>query len=352
MKRTAAIAAAVSAAFLSGVPVLLARTARPTAAPTTSATPAPAASAAPAAAQHHDQSPDDVFRLQPLSGNVYALYGRGGNVGFFVGPDAILVVDSQFKDIAPGIVRQIRKISDKPIRFLVNTHHHGDHVGGNEVFRQFAMIVAHDNVRTRMLASPVAIQKEYPAHLEEAKKSGNADMVKYFSDQIAWAKTARVEEIPAPVMTFDSALRVHIGEETINVWHLPPAHTDGDSVVWFEKAKVLHMGDDFFNQVIPFIDVSSGGSATGYLAALDRVISKVPADARIIPGHGEVTDLAGLKMFRTYISDVLDAARKAKAAGKSKEVFLREVSLPAYEKWSGYKERFAANAGAAWDDVK
>ncbi|MCA1612329.1 MAG: MBL fold metallo-hydrolase [Acidobacteria bacterium] len=315
-------------------------------------TPAPAPRATPGAAEHHDQAPEDPFRLQPLSGGVYALYGRGGNVGFFVGPDAVLVVDSQFKELAPGIVRQIQKVSDKPIRFLLNTHHHGDHVGGNEVFRPFAMIVAHDNVRTRMLASPVDIARDYPALIEHARAAGDERAAKSMSDQLAWAKTVKVEEIAAPVMTFESSLKIHMGDETIHVWHLPPAHTDGDSVVWFEKAKVLHMGDDFFNQVIPFIDVKSGGSVTGYLAAIDRAISKIPSDARIIPGHGEVTDVKGLQGFRAYIADVLDAARKAKAAGKSKDAFTKEVSLPAYQEWSGYKDRFAANAASAWDEAK
>jgi glyoxylase-like metal-dependent hydrolase (beta-lactamase superfamily II) len=328
-------------------PALLAQAAR-----ATPASDAPPPTPAPASAEHHAAAAEDPFRLKPLAGNVYALYGRGGNVAFFVGPDAILVVDSQLKDLAPGIVAQIRKISDKPIRFLVNTHHHGDHVGGNEVFRQFAMIVAHDNVRTRMLASPAAIQKEYPAQLEEAKKNGNADMVKFFSDQIAWAKTVKIEEIPAPVMTFDSALRIHIGDETIDVWHLPPAHTDGDSAVWFEKAKVLHMGDDFFNKVIPFVDVQSGGSVLGYLAAIDKAASKVPADAVVIPGHGQVSDLDGLKAFRQYFTDLIDAARKARAAGKSKEDFVRDVDLDAYRSWNGYKERFKANAASAWDEAK
>lgn len=206
------------------------------------ATPAPKATPLPAAAEYHDRQPQDIFRVKPLSGNVYALYGRGGNFGFFVGPDAVLVVDSQFKDIAPGIVGEIRKVSDKPIKFLLNTHHHGDHVGGNEVFKQFAMIVAHDNVRKRMLASPADIARDYPAMLENAKKAGNEQMVKTLSDQIEWAKKVKVEEIAAPVMTFDSELRIYMGDETIQVWHLPPAHTDGDSVVYFEKAKVLHMG--------------------------------------------------------------------------------------------------------------
>ena len=313
--------------------------------PTPSPTPAPGA-------DHHVQNPDDPFRVKPLAGNVFALYGRGGNIGFFVGPEAVLVVDSQFKDLAPGIVALIQKVTDRPIRFLLNTHHHGDHVGGNQVFRQFAMIIAHDNVRTRMLASPTDIARDYPARIDEAKKAGNERAVKSMTEQLAWAKSVRVEELGAPMMTFDSTLKIHMGDETMHVWHLPPAHTDGDSVVWFEKAKVLHMGDDFFNQVIPFIDVQSGGSVQGYLTALDLVIGKVPADAVLIPGHGEVTDINGLKVFRRYIADLLDAARKARASGKSREEFVRDADLPTYRSWTGYKDRFQSNAGSAWDEAK
>src|SRR5712692_9519475 len=314
--------------------------------------PAPKPSATPAGADHHDRQPADVFRVKPLSGGVYALYGRGGNIGFLVGPDAVLVIDSEFKDIAPGIVDQIKKVSDKPIKFLINTHHHGDHVGGNEIFRPFAMILAHDNVRMRMLADPANILRDYPARLEEAKKNGNDPQVKFLSDQIEWAKKVKVEEIPAPIVTYDSELRIHIGEETIQIWHLPPAHTDGDSVVYFEKAKVLHMGDDFFHKIIPFIDVKSGGSVKGYLVAIDRVIGRVPPDVTIIPGHGEVTDMGGLKGFRQYIADLLETARKARAAGRSKDDFLKGVDLPAYKEYGGYKDRFKANAGSAYDEVK
>jgi cyclase len=312
----------------------------------------PQATPSPTAAEHHDRQPEDIFRLLPLSGNVHALYGRGGNVGFFVGPEAVLVVDSQFKDIAPGIVAQIKKVSDKPIKFLVNTHHHGDHVGGNEVFKQFAMIVAHDNVRKRMIASPADILRDYPALLDQAKKAGNEQAVKMLSEQIEWAGKVKVEEIPAPILTFDSELRIHMGDETIQVWHLPPAHTDGDSVVYFEKAKVLHMGDDLFNRVIPFIDVRGGGSVKGYLAALDKVLARVPADAKVIPGHGEVTDVSGIKAFRQYIADLLEAARKAKAAGKSKEDFVKEAELPAYQDFQGYKDRFKANVASAYDEAR
>ena len=171
-----------------------------------------------------------------------------------------MVVDSQFRDLAPGIVARIRSVTDKPIKYLINTHHHGDHVGGNDAFRGIAVIVAHDNVRKRMLESPADILADYPAQIDAAKTAGNETRAAFLAEQIEWAKKVKVEEIPAPVVTFDSELRIHVGDEIVHVWHTPPAHTDGDSVVYFEKANVAHMGDLFFEKTIPVIDVKSGGS--------------------------------------------------------------------------------------------
>ncbi len=302
--------------------------------------------------QHHEQTPQDIFKLKELGGSVYALHGRGGNIGFFTGPESVFVVDSQFLDLAPGIVEKIKSVTDKPIKYLLNTHHHGDHVGGNEYFLKFAVILAHDNVRKRMLASPKDILDTFPARLEEARKAGNTDWVKYMEEQLEWAKKVKIEEIAAPFLTFDSEFRIYLGGETIHVWHVPPAHTDGDSVAYFEKANVLHMGDMFFNKVIPFIDVKGGGSANGYLTSLDKIMARVPQNVKIIPGHGEVTDLAGLKVFRQYVQDLVDAANKAKAADKSKEDFLKEIDLPAYKEWRGYADRFKDNAAAAYDEAK
>jgi cyclase len=298
---------------------------------------------------HHDRQPTDPFTLKTLRGGVHALFGRGGNVGLLVGPEAVLVVDSQYKDMAPGIVEQIRKLTDKPIRYLVNTHHHGDHTGGNDTFRPISVIIAHDNVRKRMLASPADILRDFPAALEEAKKAGQADRVKNLVERIEWAKGVKVEEIPAPVVTYDSELRVHVNGETVEVWHTPPAHTDGDSAVYFEKANVLHMGDLFFNGWVPFVDVKSGGSPKGYLKALDAVIARVPADVVVIPGHGDVTDLAGLKAARAYMADVVALAEKARAAGQSREEFVK-TDVPAYSKYPGYPDRFKDNLGAAYDE--
>ena len=304
-----------------------------------------------AAQSHHDRPADEIFKREVISGNVSVLYGRGGNVGFYVGPDAVFVVDSQFENIAPGIVEQIKKVTDKPIKYLLNTHHHQDHVGGNPVFRPFSLIVAHDKVRERMLASPTQILQEYPAKLEQARKDGKQDTAKFYADQIAWARKVKVEEIAAPTLTFDSELRLVLGKETIEIWHTPPAHTDGDSVVYFRNAKVLHGGDLIWNRVVPFIDVQGGGSAKGFLTALDKVIPKVAPDVRVIPGHGEVMDLAGLKAFRQYIADVLELAAAAKRKGVARDPFLADADLPQYREFRGYADRFKDNCAAAYDEA-
>ncbi len=305
-----------------------------------------------ASQQHHERAPDDPFRLQPLAGGVYCLYGRGGNVGFFVGSDAVVVVDSQFKDLGPGIVKKIQSVTDKPIRYLLNTHHHGDHVGGNDAFKAFSVIIAHDNVRRRMIEQPATIIRDYPARIEDAKKAGDAEGAKRLADALEAARAVRIEEIPAPVLTFDSELRIHVGGETIHLWHTPPSHTDGDSVVYFQKANVAHMGDNLFHRNIPVIDVRGGGTPQGYFKALDMVAARLPANATVIPGHGEVTDVSGIRGLRQYIGDLVELAKKAKAAGKTKEAFRAECELPQYKEFGGYAQRFKSNCEAAFDELR
>jgi glyoxylase-like metal-dependent hydrolase (beta-lactamase superfamily II) len=311
----------------------------------------PALAGAEKAHHHHQRSPDEVFERVALNGGVHVLYGRGGNVGFAVGEEAVLVVDSQFRELAPGILAQIREVTDKPIKYLVNTHHHGDHVGGNAEFRPLAVIIAHHNVRERMLATPAQILEEYPARLDEAKAAGEADRVSFYSDQLEWARKVKVEEIPAPVLTYGSELRVFVGGQSIHVWHTPPAHTDGDSVVYFEEAGVVHMGDLFFNEVHPRIDVGGGGSVRGYVTALDAVVARLPDDVTVVPGHGRVTDLAGLGKQRQYALDLLEAARAARAGGQTKQAFVEGTELEQYASWEG-ESRFHANLEAAWDEAE
>ena len=299
---------------------------------------------------HHDQSPTDPLELKKLTESVYVLYGRGGNIGFFIGKDAVVVVDAEFPDLGAGVVQKIKSVTDKPIRYLINTHHHIDHSGGNEYFLPLALIIAHDNVRKRVIANPAEVLREYPDAIKDARSKGNEPRAKQLELVLSWANNLKIEEVAAPFLTFDSEFRIYLGEEIIHVWHTPPAHTDGDSAVYFEKSNVFHMGDVLFYRTFPFIDVESGGSAAGYLKAIDQVIGRVPSDVTVIPGHGEVTNLDGLKEFRKYIQDLIDAAVQAKKSGKSKEEFLK-TTLPQYQEWSK-PERFPQNAGVAFDEAK
>ncbi len=314
-----------------------------------------------AADDHHDRNPDDPFRLQPLRGGVYALYGRGGNIGFFVGPKSVLMIDDQFGNLAEGIKARITGVTDKPIKFLVNTHHHGDHVGGNAFFSQFAEVIGQDNVRVRMLEGPREVLRNYPADLDTLKTQLAAERdttkikslkknIAAYEDAIATAKTVKIEDI-APFLTFTQEMRVYLGDETIRLIHVGPAHTDGDCAVYFVKANVVHMGDCYFHKVIPYIDQKHGGSVPGYLAFIDAMVGQVPADATFIPGHGEVSGLDGLQEFRQYIQDLRDLVAAEKKKGGKLEDAKTTLRLEKYKDWSGYADRFKDNVEAAWNSL-
>jgi len=211
------------------------------------------------------QNMDQVeIKTQQITEEVYLLQGAGGNIGILTGPDGVFMIDDQFAALSDKLITAIAKISEQPVRFLVNTHHHGDHTGGNENFDdQGALILAHENVRERLK--------------EKATDS-----------------TAGI-----PVITFNDQLNLHINANDVMVLHVHNAHTDGDALVYLPQSNVLHTGDTFFNGMFPYIDLSSGGSVDGDIEAAEKGLSIINEKTRIIPGHG---DLANYQEYSNYVS--------------------------------------------------
>ncbi|HUJ26461.1 MAG TPA: MBL fold metallo-hydrolase [Myxococcales bacterium] len=247
-----------------------------------------------------------------VAGNVYVLYGAGGNIGATVGDDGVAIIDDQFAPLSPKIHAALAKLSPKPVRFLINTHWHFDHTGGNALFSDTAAILAHENVRKRLIAG--------------------ANMM---GMEIKPAPAAAL-----PMVTFQDGLSLWWNGEEIRAIHPGPGHTDGDTVVWFVKSNVVHFGDDFFTTGFPFVDLQSGGSVIGLVKSLDVIIGMVPGDAKAIPGHGDATDMNALKKFRTAIDQMVEIVRKGLAAGKSVEQLQKEHALAEWEPtWDG-KDKF------------
>ena len=249
--------------------------------------------AAPAAHAQQDFSKVEI-EVEKLSEGVYMLAGAGGNIGLSVGDDATFIVDDQFAPLTEKIVAAIRTVTDTPVKFVVNTHWHGDHTGGNENFgKAGAVIIAHDNVRQRM-------------------------SVETFNERFKQTIPAS-PKVALPVVTFADSVTLHLNGDTVHVTHVPPAHTDGDSIVHFTKANVLHMGDLFFNGGYPFVDVWSGGHVDGVIGAADKALAMGDEKTRIIPGHGAMADKAALKRFRDVVATVRERVKTLVDQGKSLE---------------------------------
>jgi glyoxylase-like metal-dependent hydrolase (beta-lactamase superfamily II) len=264
--------------------------------------------AALAMAQQPDFSKVEI-KATKVAGTVYMLEGAGGNIGVSVGEDGIVIVDDQFAPLSERITAAIAKLTPKSVRFVINTHWHGDHTGGNENLGSAgAIIVAHENVRKRMSSEQ-------------------------FIESLKMAVPAS-PKAALPVVTFAESVTLHLNGDDVRVVHVPPAHTDGDAVVFFTKANVVHLGDLFFNGSYPFIDVSSGGSVDGLVAAVDRVLSMTDDRTKFIPGHGPLGDRAALQGFRTVVATARERVGALVARGATLDEVKAARPMKDYdEKW-------------------
>ncbi len=256
----------------------------------------------------HAQERIDFSKIQEkvtkVAGNIYMIESTGGfgggNIGVSVGDDGIVIVDDKFAPLAPKIEAALKGISDKPVRFVLNTHYHGDHTHGNRVWGKSASIIAHANVRKRLLQPDPDTKEPTPP-------------------------------VALPVVTFDHSASVHLNGEDIRALHFPSGHTDGDSVIFFTQSNVIHMGDDFFNGMFPFIDLESGGTVPGYIGAVEGVVKQAKPDTKFIPGHGPLASLDDLKGYLAMLKDSYQIVAAGAKQGKTLEQLNQQKVLAKYD---------------------
>jgi len=271
----------------------------------------------PAAAAAHDvhetaQEADWPFEVAEVAESIFMLEGRGGNVGVLVGDGPTFIIDDKFADNVEGIRAAVDSVGGAEVGYIVNTHWHGDHTGGNAGFAdRGATILAHENVRARLSTN----------HYSEI-----------------WERTTEAApEAAWPVVTFTRDVTLHLNGQTARVRHVPAAHTDGDAIIHFEEADVLHMGDIFFNGMFPFIDTASGGTVDGFIAGLEKGLEIAGEDTRIIPGHGPLATRADLAAARDLAIEVRDRVQARIDAGEDLETMLADNPLAELdEAWAGF----------------
>lgn len=238
------------------------------------------------------QSEAEKISPIPVAEQIYMIAGKGGNVGIFIGEDGTFLIDDNFAPLTEKIVEAIKSVGGDYPKFLINTHYHGDHTGGNENLGEGGtLIFSHDNVRERL-------------------KTGS--FLEAFN-----AKSEATDPEGLPVVTFSEGISFHINDDTVRAIHVAHAHTDGDSFIYFEEANVIHAGDILFNGFYPFIDVNHGGSLRGTIRGVDEILSLVDGSTKIIPGHGPLADRAQLESYREMLWTAYDRLRKLKADGKT-----------------------------------
>ena len=245
------------------------------------------------------------IKTTKVAGNVYMLEGAGGNIGVSAGPDGVLIVDNQFAPLAEKIRAAFKPLGTGQLRFVLNTHYHGDHTGSNAVFGPEAPIVAHANVRKRLASGARVLGQQVPAAPKEA----------------------------LPVITYETTVSVHFNGEEVRVVHFPASHTDGDSVVYFTASNVIHLGDNFFAGRFPFVDIDNGGSVEGLTRNIAEIIAKAPAGVRLIPGHGPLSTVEDLRAFHAMLRETTEVVRARLRAGRTLEQAKAEGLPPKWREW-------------------
>ncbi len=253
-----------------------------------------------------------------ITENIYMLKGQGGNIGLFVGEDGAFMIDDQFAHLTPKILKAIKDITDKPVKYLINTHWHGDHTGGNQnMSKEGAVIISHKNVRKRMGMESVVRGKTRPASPKEA----------------------------LPVITFTEDMMVHFNGEDVLISHVHDAHTDGDAHIYFSKSNVLHMGDTYFQGKYPFIDLSSGGGINGYIASAEKALLVIDDATVIIPGHRELSNKKELKAYKEMLVTLRDRVQAKIKAGKTLEEVKKDASITKEYDAQKYGDWFITSEG-------
>jgi glyoxylase-like metal-dependent hydrolase (beta-lactamase superfamily II) len=244
-----------------------------------------------------------------IAGSVHMLEGSGGNIGLSVGEDGVLMIDDQFAPLADKIKTAINDLGGSAPKFVLNTHWHGDHTGGNEIFGKEATIVAHANVRKRLATESTRGGQTVPAKPKGA----------------------------LPVITFDESMSFHFNGEEIKVMHYPNGHTDGDAIILFTGSNVVHMGDDFFANRFPYVDLGSGGNVQGLIDNIGQVIEALPADVKIIPGHGPLSTISDLRTYHAMLLETTGLVRERMREGQSLDD-IKKAGMP--EKWASWPSDF------------
>jgi len=277
----------------------------------------------------HAQNMQDVeIKTHQVRDNVYMLEGRGGNIGLFVGEDGAFMIDDQFAPLTDKILAAVRDITDKPVKFLINTHWHSDHTGGNEnLGKRGSIIVAHQNVRKRLSTEQFmeAFGRSVPPSPEDA----------------------------LPVITFEDSVTFHWNDDEVRVIHVPHAHTDGDSLIHFTRTNVIHMGDIYFSEGYPFIDPSSGGVIDGMIHGVNKALDISNEDTRYIAGHGKITGRNELKEYRDMLFDVRKRINRLMRQDKTREQIIAAKPTENYDdQWGRGFMRPDQWVGIVYDGIK